>query len=312
MNRMVLLMVLVNWAIVLLLGDDGCGKFEVMITGKTKLLGVIGDPVEHSLSPVMQNAALNELGLDYVYVPLPVKKGDLNRALAGFTAIDLVGFNATIPHKQAIIPLLDRITPEAQKVGAVNTVWRTEKGWEGTNTDVDGFIAPLIPLDRDWSQVMPVILGNGGAARAVIVGCDKLGCSKIAVVGRNWEKLEQFQRSWEKTELKTEICPYSWQDLPNLLSQTQLLVNTTPIGMSPQIASSPVEATALKHLPNGAIVYDLIYTPRPTRFLQLAQELGGYIVIDGLEMLIQQGAIALETWLEQPIPIEVMREALHQ
>ncbi|PNW37401.1 UNVERIFIED_CONTAM: shikimate dehydrogenase [Euhalothece sp. KZN 001] len=283
-----------------------------MITGKTKLLGVIGDPVEHSLSPVMQNAALNELGLDYVYVPLLVKKGDLNRALAGFTAIDLVGFNATIPHKQAIIPLLDRITPEAQKVGAVNTVWRTEKGWEGTNTDVDGFIAPLIPLDRDWSQVMPVILGNGGAARAVIVGCDKLGCSKVAVVGRNREKLEQFQRSWEETGLKTEICPYSWHDLPNLLSQTQLLVNTTPIGMSPQIASSPVEATALKHLPNGAIVYDLIYTPRPTRFLQLAQELGGYIVIDGLEMLIQQGAIALETWLEQPIPIEVMREALHQ
>jgi len=311
MSRMVLLIVLVNWAIVLLLGDDDCGKFEVMITGKTKLLGVIGDPVEHSLSPVMQNAALNELGLDYVYVPLPVKKGDLNRALAGFTAIDLVGFNATIPHKQAIIPLLDRVTPEAQKVGAVNTVWRTEKGWEGTNTDVDGFIAPLIKINRDWSQVMPVILGNGGAARAVIVGCEKLGCSKIAVVGRSREKLEQFQRSWEEKGLKAEICPYSWQDLPNLLSQTQLLVNTTPIGMSPQIASSPVEATALKQLPNGAIVYDLIYTPRPTRFLQLAQQLGGYIAIDGLEMLIQQGAIALETWLQQPIPIEVMREALH-
>ncbi|AFZ42930.1 shikimate dehydrogenase [Halothece sp. PCC 7418] len=283
-----------------------------MITGKTKLLGVIGDPVEHSLSPVMHNAVLNHLGLDYVYLPLPVKKGDLERALAGFTAIDLVGFNATIPHKQAIIPYLNRITPEAQQVGAVNTVWRTEAGWEGTNTDVDGFIAPLKSLDQDWSNITPVILGNGGAARAVIVGCAKLGCSEIAVVGRNQEKLEQFKSSWANTGVSAAIKTYLWEELPHLVSQTQLLVNTTPIGMSPDADASPVEREILKELPNCAIAYDLIYTPRPTRLLQLAQDNANAVTFDGLEMLIQQGAAALEIWLQQPIPVEIMRSALNK
>ena len=281
-----------------------------MITGKTKLLGVIGDPVEHSLSPVMHNAVLNYLEKDYVYVPLPVKKGDLERAFAGFSAINLVGFNATIPHKQAIISYLDRVTPEAQQVGAVNTVWRTETGWEGTNTDVDGFIAPLTALNHDWSQITPVILGNGGAARAVIAGCAKLGCPQIAVVGRNTEKLEQFKQSWNNTGLTADINTYLWDKLPELVSQTQLLVNTTPIGMSPQAEESPVEEATLKHLPQGAIAYDLIYTPRPTRFLQLAQDTGGAIAFDGLEMLIQQGAKALEIWLQQSVPVEVMRQAV--
>jgi len=282
-----------------------------MITGKTKLLGVIGDPVEHSLSPVMHNAVLNYLEQDYVYVPLPVKQGDLDRALAGFSAINLFGFNATIPHKQAIIPYLDRATPEAQQVGAVNTVWRTENGWEGTNTDVDGFIAPLTPLNRNWSEMIPVILGNGGAARAVIAGCAKLGCPEIAVVGRNLDKLAQFKQSWEGTGISAQISPYTWEKLPELLLQTQLLVNTTPIGMSPQADQSPVDKAMLKQLPQGAIAYDLIYTPRPTRFLQLAQETGGAIAFDGLEMLIQQGAKALEIWLQQSVPVEVMREAVH-
>lgn len=281
-----------------------------MITGKTKLLGVIGDPIEHSLSPVMHNAALNHLGLDYVYVPFPVKKGDLERALAGFDAIDLVGFNATIPHKQDLIPLVDHITPEAQQVGAINTVWRTEKGWEATNTDVDGFIAPLKSLDRNWFNITPVILGNGGAARAVVAGCAKLGCQEIAIVGRNREKLEQFKQSWENTGLTAQIKFYFWEDLSSLVPKTQLLVNTTPVGMSPKQEASPVEETVLEKLSESAIAYDLIYNPRPTRFLQLAKKKGGAMTFDGLEMLIQQGATALEIWLQQPIPVEVMRNAV--
>ena len=281
-----------------------------MITGKTKLLGVIGDPVEHSLSPVMHNAVLNHLGLDYIYVPFPVKKGDLERALAGLAAIDLVGFNATIPHKQDLIPLVDRITPEAQQVAAINTVWRTKNGWEATNTDVDGFIAPLKSINRNWSNIMPVILGNGGAARAVVAGCAKLGCPEIAIVGRDREKLEKFKQSWENTGLTAHINPYLWEDLPSLVPKTQLLVNTTPVGMSPNQEASPVEEAVLAKLPESAIAYDLIYTPRPTHFLQLAQDKGGAITFDGLEMLIQQGAAALEIWLQQSIPVEVMRKAV--
>lgn len=193
-----------------------------LIAGTTKLLGVIGDPVEHSLSPIMHNAVLTErsatassLTLEYVYLPLPIKSGDLAIALAGLQAIGVRGFNVTIPHKQAILPLLTQITPIAQAVGAVNTVWSTDQGWRGTNTDVEGFIAPLLPLDRDWSSTAALVLGCGGAARAVVAGCSQLGCGSIAVVGRNPEKLQQFSQSWQDCAIAVSVQVYPWQSYRN-------------------------------------------------------------------------------------------------
>ena len=177
----------------------------------------------------------------------------------------------------------------------------------GTNTDVVGFMAPLKKLSRDWAKVTPVILGNGGAARAVVVGCLELGCKKVCIVGRHVEKLKQFQNSW--TNLKAELKTYSWSDLPELLPTTELLVNTTPMGMYPKIEESPLDLLLLKKLPTSAIVYDLIYTPKPTQFLKLAAQ-SGAIAIDGLEMLVVQGAAALELWLNQPVPIDIMSQAL--
>ncbi|MGF1481155.1 MAG: shikimate dehydrogenase [Cyanophyceae cyanobacterium] len=280
------------------------------ILGKTKLLGVIGDPVEHSLSPVMHNAAIAALGLDYVYIPLPVKGEDLSRALAGLEAINVVGFNVTIPHKQALVPLLADVSPEAQLVGATNTIWRTPSGWSGTNTDVEGFIAPLKAVARDWSRISPVILGNGGAARAVVVGCWQLGCSQIHVVGRSEQKLQQFLHSWTDPALQKALTVHQ-SDLPALLSQTQLLVNTTPVGMFPQTDASPLDEELVSKLQPATIVYDLIYNPNPTRLLKQAQERGA-IAINGLEMLVQQGAAALKIWLQQDVPVEVMRQSLRQ
>ncbi|ERN42036.1 Shikimate 5-dehydrogenase [Rubidibacter lacunae KORDI 51-2] len=281
-----------------------------LITGRTQLLGVIGAPVEHSLSPVMHNAAIAALGLDYIYVPLSVAVGDLPRAMAGFEAIALVGFNATIPHKQDLLPLLTEISPTARQVGAVNTVWRTATGWAGTNTDAAGFVAPLREhRDRDWQQVVPVILGNGGAARAVVVGCAQLGCRRVVVVGRNPDKLATFQASWQDVELSAKVDTCTWDVLPELLATTELLVHTTPVGMTPHPDRLPVDASTLARLQPGAIAYDLIYTPRPTRFLEVARG-SGAIAIDGLEMLVQQGAASLELWLQQPVPVDIMRRAL--
>lgn len=283
-----------------------------MITGKTKLLGVIGHPVEHSLSPLMHNAAIAHLGLDYVYLPLPVRPEDLEVALSGFAAIGLKGFNITIPHKQAILPLLSEVSQVAQEVGAVNTVWRTENLlWAGTNTDIEGFLAPLRTHNQDWSKTVAVILGSGGAARAVVAGCAQLGCAEIRVVGRNHLKLKEFLNSWSNSPLADTLQVYSWEELPLLIPQATLLVNTTPLGMHPHIEASPLSATELANLPPSAIVYDLIYTPSPTQFLHQAQKLGT-ITIDGLEMLVQQGAAALRTWLDQPVPIDVMRGVLQQ
>jgi shikimate dehydrogenase len=282
------------------------------ITGKTKLLGVIGDPIAHSLSPLMQNAAIAALGVDYVYVPFAIKPADLKTAIAGFESINLVGFNVTIPHKQTIIPLLSEVCARAQMVGAVNTVWRTETGWSGTNTDIEGFLAPLKNLERDWQQIKPIILGNGGAARAVVVGCAELGCPEICVFGRDRTKLEAFQQSWTNTPLKAKITVCERSQLPGLLSsETKLLVNTTPIGMSPNTHSSPVETKILEKLPSDAIAYDLIYTPNPTLFLAQAKELK-IMAIDGLEMLVCQGAAALEKWLARPVTVDIMRRSLQQ
>jgi len=276
------------------------------IQGTTKLLGVIGYPVEHSLSPLMHNAAIAHLNLDYVYLPFPIAPSDLSVAIGGFGAIGLVGFNITIPHKQAIMPLLSEISPVAQAVGAVNTVWRKAGGWYGTNTDVAGFIAPLQDDNRDWTQCIAVILGNGGAARAVVAGCMQLGLGEIHVVGRSAQKLAEFKSSWDSP---LQIHP--WEKLPQLLASASLLVNTTPIGMYPHVDESPVSAEVMAKLPEGAIAYDLIYSPNPTLFLEQAQAVGAR-AIDGLEMLIQQGAAALQMWLEQPVPVDIMRQSLWQ
>ncbi|MBE9037367.1 shikimate dehydrogenase [aff. Roholtiella sp. LEGE 12411] len=284
---------------------------NILITGKTQLLGVIGHPVEHSLSPVMHNAAIAQLGLDYIYLPFPIEPENLEIAIAGFAAIDVVGFSVTIPHKQAILPLLSEITPIAQAIGAVNTVSRKNHQWVGTNTDIEGFITPLqTTYHQDWSQQVAVILGNGGAARAVVAGCHQLGFAKIHVVGRNMQKLQEFRNSWGNSPPAKNLQVHTWDALIKLIPQANLLVNTTPIGMHPKVNESPLSAEEIKKLPPGAIAYDLIYIPKPTQFLQQAQQQGA-IAIDGLEMLVQQGLAALKIWLQQEtLPVDVMRQAL--
>ncbi len=276
----------------------------MVIRGTTQKLGVIGYPVAHSQSPLMHNAVLNHLDLDYVYVPLEVAPPNLGVALTGLAALGWRGFNVTLPHKQAVMPLLEGVTPLAQQVGAVNTVW-WEKGWQGTNTDVRGFLAPL--LERQWSGHQVLVLGCGGSARAVVSACAQLGCGQIAIVGRDPHKLHHFCSGWavQGVELSARV----WSELPSLLPATDLLVNTTPLGMHPQVNESPVSGLELMQLPRDAIVYDLVYNPRPSLLLQESQA-QGLGTIDGLEMLIYQGAAALEIWLEQSVPVDVMRSAL--
>jgi shikimate dehydrogenase len=266
------------------------------ITGKTKLLGVIGHPIAHSLSPVIHNAALQALASDYVYAAFPVAPDDLAVAIEGLGASGVQGLSVTIPHKQAVMPLLVKITETAQLVGAVNTLWRGDYGWQGTNTDVEGFLAPLLELNRDWSESTAVVLGNGGAARAVVVGLSQLGCKEIIVVGRSQEKLAQFKDSWTDQKICQTLQVLPWKALATVLQRTALLINSTPIGMAPHSAQSPVEPSLLEKLPPTAIAYDLIYTPRPTEFLRQAQE-RSLVTIDGAEMLVQQGAAALKIWL---------------
>jgi len=283
------------------------------VLGTTKILGIIGNPVSHSLSPVMHNAAIASMGLDYVYVPFSVNITDLATAVNGLGAIaTVVGFNLTIPHKQEIMPLLDQITDVAKAVGAVNTVKRVDSGWIGTNTDVHGFLVPLKELDRDWQNIPAVVLGSGGAAKAAVAGCFELGCPVVHVVGRDVLKLKEFHRTMTG-QLKTHgLRVHTWSNVDPLLAVAGLVINTTPIGMGTDLGSnfgSPLTLPQINLMPQRAIAYDLIYTPRPTQFLKMAMA-QGLVAIDGLKMLLHQGAIALEFWTGKPAPIAVMAKAL--
>ena len=279
------------------------------VSGTTKILGVMGFPVSHSLSPVMHNAAIAAMQLDYVYVPLPIPVEDLGAAIAGLRAVkSLHGFNLTIPHKIEVIPLLDEILPIAKSVGAVNTVKRIDDRLVGTNTDVAGFLEPLKKIEINWAETPALILGCGGAAKAVLAACLELGCPMIHVVGRDPKKLKKFHGNMTSQLRDYNLRVHPWTSLPHLLEIAGLVINATPIGMGSD-PHTPINESEMSLLPSQAIAYDLIYTPRPTRFLQLAAA-RGLRAIDGLEMLIHQGAIALEFWLDRPVPIEIMRQAL--
>ncbi|MBD2316230.1 shikimate dehydrogenase [Phormidium tenue] len=279
------------------------------ILGTTKILGVMGFPVSHSLSPVMHNAAIASMGFDYVYVPFPIPVEDLPAAIAGLKAIQSVqGFNLTIPHKVEVIPLLDEVLPIAKAVGAVNTVKRVGDRWVGTNTDVAGFLSPLKQLNCDWGNSPAVILGSGGAAKAVVAACLELGCPVIHVVGRDSKKMKKFHGAMTSQLHDYNLRVHPWTSIPHLLEVAGIVINATPIGMASD-PNTPISEAEMDLLPDQAIAYDLIYTPRPTKFLQIAAA-RGLKAIDGLEMLINQGAIGLEFWLDQPVPIEIMRQAL--
>ena len=289
--------------------------------GSTALVGVLGDPVRHSLSPVMHNAALAALGLDWVYLALPVAAADLATVVAALEALDCRGLNVTIPHKQAVAALAAELSPLAQRLGAVNTlVRRPEGGWLGTNTDVEGFLAPLREGNRPEQRApgqRAVVLGCGGSALAVLAGLEQLGFSSIAVAGRNANALAALQagcRDWLPA-----LEPLAWttandERLLQALAQADLVVNCTPVGMAssrdPMAANrSPLAAAALDRLRPGSGVYDLIYTPRPTTLLRGAAE-RGCRTWDGLEMLVQQGAAALRLWSDRDtVPVDAMRQA---
>ena len=279
------------------------------INGATQLLGLIGDPVAHSLSPAMHNAALARMGVNAVYLPFPVKTEGVGTALVGLAAIGVKGINVTIPHKQTVLPFLTEITDTARQVGAVNTLYPIQQGgWGGTNTDVSGFLHPLRQLERPWSQSTALILGSGGAGRAAIQGCFELGFQQVIAIGRSPERLLSLTTTWP--QLKTA----TWQELTHWLPQTLLVVNATPLGMLSEanpdaVLQTPLSEPQLAQLPATAIAYDLVYIPKPTTFLKLAAA-RGLVAIDGLEMLVQQGAIALSLWLgERDVPVDAMRDA---
>ncbi len=279
-----------------------------MIKGTTKNLGVMGWPIAHSLSPVLQNAAIEEAGLDYVYISLPVPPEKLKEAVAGLRAMQFTGWNVTIPHKQAIMAELDAVDEDARIIGAVNTVVNRDGHLTGYNTDCIGFMQPLAQQGFLPKGKEATILGAGGAARAVIWGLLRAKVKRITLGVRNPAKAARLA---EEFAAYGEIQVLHWEDsaFAEHLAVTDLLVNTTPLGMYPHVEGMPpVDWTKLK---KDALVYDIIYTPERTRFLSEAQA-HGYAIINGEGMLAGQGAAAFTLWTGVAPDLALMKRALRE
>ena len=282
-----------------------------MINGDTGLVGLLGNPVRHSLSPTMHNAALQALQLNWSYLALPCASENLKEVLQGLRAVNCRGLNVTIPHKQDVAELCQELSPLAERLGAVNTLIPLNSGgWHGTNTDVEGFLTPL-GEKSSWRNRHGVILGCGGSARAIAAGLQRLGLASITVVGRRPEALDGFIRDLHHNDAPLTPCLHSSAVLASLIEKADLVVNTTPVGMAQHgdAQAFPLGEAIWGHLQGSAVLYDLVYTPRPTAWLRWGQA-RGHRCIDGLEMLVQQGAASLRLWSDRnDVPVHTMRLA---
>jgi len=275
------------------------------LSGRTRICGIIGDPIEHTLSPRMHNAAFQSAGLDYIYVPFRVRREDLTLAIQGMRALHIRGLSVTIPHKVAVMSLLDEIDPLAQKIGAVNTVSNECGVLTGYNTDSTGFLRALEAEKIDLKGKNVCILGAGGAARAIAFSVADRG-ARLTILNRHPDSAEglanRILKFFRQHVLALEL---NRENLKTALRGTDLLVNTTSVGMSPNFDETPVPLTLLNR---KLIIFDIIYNPLKTRLLEGAEKRGAR-VISGLQMLVWQGAAAFELWTGAKAPMERMREA---
>ncbi|CAN5435777.1 shikimate dehydrogenase [soil metagenome] len=282
------------------------------ISGKTNMVGLIGWPVSHSVSPPMHNAAFAALGLDWCYVPLPVPidpAARIDEAVHGLRALGLRGANVTVPHKQAVMSHLDWLTPAAQAIGAVNTIRVEDDGaLSGDNTDAPGFIADLREHSVEPIGKRVIVLGAGGSARAIVYGLAASGAEAILIVNRTLDKAESLATQMQTLFPGCAIAAYALTNqLAQVAEQADLIVNTTSLGMTPHIDGLPWEPGV--NFSSQQAVYDLVYNPPQTRLLQKARADGAQ-VIGGLGMLIWQGAIAFERWTGVAAPVDVMRRTV--
>lgn len=281
------------------------------ISGNTQIVGLFGYPVSHTLSPVMHNAAFTALNLPYVYVPFPVDPLRLEEGVKGIRALNLRGVNVTIPHKEKVLPLLDRITPEAELIGAVNTIVNDQGLLTGHNTDGTGFVKAL---EEDGGTNIKnkniLILGAGGAARAVAVALALRGAGHITLAARTPEKAREIATVIDKIRNRCATAHDMHPDhISGALAAADIVINSTPIGMYPKHDIPPfVDLSVCR---SGALVCDLVYNPMDTALLKAAK-LHGLRPLSGIGMLIWQGVLAFELWTGQQPPVELMRSTVEQ
>ena len=280
-----------------------------------RLFGIFGFPLSHTLSPAMQEAAFEQLGIKAYYLPFEFSQDEFKKAMRGLLSFALEGFNLTVPHKETVITFLDRLTPEAKAIGAVNTVFQKKGKWIGANTDVSGFLNALQKEGRfDPHGKKVLILGAGGAARAVIYGLASKGVRRLVIINRHESRAKKIIRDFKRLFPRVLFQTLSWTkgNLKEAFEDCNLVVNATSVGLKakePALISGSLlpKASATKQI----LFVDLIYDPSRTAFLKTAQK-KGHRILSGLGMLLFQGAKALEYWTGRKAPVSAMRETLQK
>jgi shikimate dehydrogenase len=275
------------------------------ISGKTKVCGVIGDPIDHTLSPIIQNAAFGALKLDYVFLAFRVKPAQVGNAIAGMRALNIRGLNVTMPHKNKVIDYLDRVDLSAQIVKSVNTILNKENLLFGFNTDGVGALKALRENGVEPKGRKVLLLGAGGAARAIAYTLGK-EADELAVLNRTAKKAQELAKQLEKAfNKKVAFGSLSAKDVEHNLQDSDILVNATSVGMKPRADETPVPPKLLRR---SVAVMDIVYNPIETRLAKDAKAAGAKVV-SGVEMLIYQGAASFEIFTGKPAPVQVMRES---
>ncbi len=285
---------------------DSINKFS----HNTKIVGIIGHPIKHSFSPFIHNLAFELTGSDYVYLPFDVPIESLKDAVKGMVALGIKGFNVTLPHKEKILFYLNQVSEEANIIGAVNTVINENGRLMGYNTDVNGVYESLLPYKDDIAGEVVSIFGAGGAARSVIYALIRyFKVGQINIINRTEQIAESMKEYFSIKMLYNSIKSFELvpPDLVNVLYDSKLIINTTSVGMSPNIDDSPI--TIADGFRKGQIVFDVVYNPLKTKMLKLASKKGAK-TISGMRMFIEQGAKSFEMWTNTQMPKEKVYKSL--
>jgi shikimate dehydrogenase len=284
----------------------------VKISGKTKITALIGWPVSHSFSPAMHNAAFQDAGLDYVYICFPVEPGLIPEAVKGLMALNICGANVTIPHKEAVIPFLDEISDEAEKIGAVNTILNREGRLIGFNTDVYGYWKSLEVSDVDISGAHSVIIGAGGVARAIAVGNALKNAASVSITDAVPGKAQALARHIQKLFPPLEVRDASLDSdlLKESLARADIVINATPLGMK---ETDPLflDPDRFKNISASSVIFDAVYNVKDTKLWKACRE-GNLKYIGGLDMLLFQGVRAFEIWTDRTPNVLLMKKVLQE
>jgi len=286
-------------------------NIDSRVSGKTKLVGLIGNPVEHTVSPLLHNTISSKLGIDMIYVPMKVEKDGLMDAVSGLKALNFTGFNVTVPYKNEVMKFIDDISKDALLMGAVNTVKIMNGRLYGYNTDGEGFSRSFKEESGTTLKDKKVVmLGAGGAARAIAVKLALEGAKKITVINRTVSKAEEICQL-VNNNLHPVAEHYGWDDVEAdvSLEESDVIINTTSSGMFPDVNGYPYPKPI--NFSARQIVYDVIYNPSKTRFLEEAERCG-CTVINGLGMLFYQGIYAYEIWTEVKLGEELLKDIFSQ